>query len=75
VVSVLAIGPKVRDFRPGRRILRAIKIRSMTSFRGGVQPSVQCRKICGMLKNVTSRKRYFVVKVQAISRHVPLLRY
>jgi hypothetical protein len=56
VFSVLDIGPKVREFRPGRRILQAIKVRSMTSFRGEVQPSVPCRKIYGMLKNVKSIK-------------------
>jgi hypothetical protein len=41
IVSVLAIGPKVRGFKPGRGdgFLRAIKIRSMTSFKVGVPMS------------------------------------
>jgi hypothetical protein len=43
VVSVLATGPKVRGFKPGRGrwILRVIKsaIRSTPSFGGEVKPS------------------------------------
>jgi hypothetical protein len=44
VVSVLATGPKVRGFNPGRvrLILRVIKIRSATSFGREVKPSVPC---------------------------------
>jgi hypothetical protein len=47
VVSVLAGGPKVRGFKPGkgRSILMAIKIRSMPSFGGEVKPSKSCRNI------------------------------
>jgi hypothetical protein len=39
VVSVLAILPKVRGFKPGRNdgLLRAIKIRSTPSFGGEVK--------------------------------------
>jgi hypothetical protein len=46
MVSVLAIRPKVRGFKPGRGhgFLRAIKIRSMSSFGGEVNPSAPCRK-------------------------------
>jgi hypothetical protein len=48
VVSVLATGPKVRGFKPGRGrwILRVIsdKIRSTPSFGGEVKPSVPCRR-------------------------------
>jgi hypothetical protein len=41
------MGPKVRGFKPGRGrwILRAIQIRSTTSFGGEEKLSVPCRKI------------------------------
>jgi hypothetical protein len=47
VVIVLAIGHKVRGFKPDEvdGFFRAIKIRSTTSFGGEVKPSVTCRKI------------------------------
>jgi hypothetical protein len=47
MVSVLAIGPSVRGFKPLRcdGILKAIKIRSTTSFGGEVKPLDPCRKI------------------------------
>jgi hypothetical protein len=47
VAIVLAIGSKVRGFKPGRGpcILRAIEIRITTSFKGEVKPSAPCRKI------------------------------
>jgi hypothetical protein len=42
VVSVLASGPKVRGFKPGRgnEFLRAIKIRSTPFFGWEVKPEV-----------------------------------
>jgi hypothetical protein len=42
VVSVLAIGPEVRGFKPADNdgLLRAIKFRSTTSFGQEVKPSV-----------------------------------
>jgi hypothetical protein len=45
MVSVLAIGPKVRRFRPSQvdGFLRAIKIHSMPSFRGEVKLSAPCQ--------------------------------
>jgi hypothetical protein len=45
--SVLAIGPKIRGFKPGRgwSIFKDDIIRSATSFGGEVKPSVPCRKI------------------------------
>jgi hypothetical protein len=45
VVSVLATGPKGRGFEPGKGdgFLRAIKIRSTTSFGWEVKPEVACR--------------------------------
>jgi hypothetical protein len=47
MVRVLAIGPKVREFKPGQHdgFLGVIKIRSMPSFRGEVKLSATCRKI------------------------------
>jgi hypothetical protein len=46
VVSVLATGPKVAGSIPVDvdGFLRAIKIRSKTSFGGEVKPSVPCRR-------------------------------
>jgi hypothetical protein len=53
MVSVLAIGPKVRVFKPGRGdgFLRAITIRSKPSFRGEVKPEAPCRNILRHVKN------------------------
>jgi hypothetical protein len=47
VVSVLATGPKGRKFVPGQGdgFLRAIKIRSTSSFGWKVKPEVPCSKI------------------------------
>jgi hypothetical protein len=47
MVSMLAIGPKVRCFKPGRGrwILRAIKICITTSFGGDVKPSATCKNL------------------------------
>jgi hypothetical protein len=51
VVIVLAIVPKIREFKPGRGRwtfkgdLRAIKVRSTTSFGEEENPSLTCRKI------------------------------
>jgi hypothetical protein len=58
VVSALATGPKVREFKPGRSdgFLRAIKIRSTSSFGSEVKPEVPCRKI---LRHVHDPLRYF----------------
>jgi hypothetical protein len=47
VVIVLAIGPKVRRFKPGREwwILIAIKMRSTTGLAGEEKPSASFCKI------------------------------
>jgi hypothetical protein len=52
MVSVLAIRPKVREFKPGLidGILRAIKIRSTPSFGREVKQSASCRKILRHVK-------------------------
>jgi hypothetical protein len=56
-VSVLATGPKGRGFKPGRGdgFLRAIKIRSTSSFRWDVKPEVPCRKILQNVKDPLTR--------------------
>jgi hypothetical protein len=53
MVSVLAIGPKVRRFKPyrGDGFLRTIKIRIMPSFGGKVKSETQFRKIFTACKN------------------------
>jgi hypothetical protein len=53
MVSVLAVGPKVRGFKLGRRdvFLRAIKIRSTPSFGGELKPSAPCRKVLRYVRN------------------------
>jgi hypothetical protein len=63
MVSVLAIGPKVGEFKPGQcyGFLRAIQFRS-TSFCGGeVKLSVLCNKIVIHVKEpFVVLKIYFV---------------
>jgi hypothetical protein len=51
--NVLATGPKVRGFKPGRGqwIFKGDKIRSTTSFGGEVKPSLPCRKILRHVKD------------------------
>jgi hypothetical protein len=53
MVSVLVIRPNVRRFKPGRGdgFLKAIKMRSMTSFGGEVKPSAPRRKILRQVKS------------------------
>jgi hypothetical protein len=64
MVSVFAIGPKVRRFKAGRErwIFNGYKNRSTSSFGGEVKPSAQPRKIllhvkelCGV-ENTISRR-------------------
>jgi hypothetical protein len=52
VFSVLATGPKGRDFEPsqGDGFLRAIKICSTPSFGWEVKPEVPCHKILWHVK-------------------------
>jgi hypothetical protein len=58
MVSMLAIGSKVRGFKPGRDygILRAIKTRSTSSFGGEAKPARTVRFHC-MLQNSTQYER------------------
>jgi hypothetical protein len=53
MVSVIAIGPKVHGFKPGRGdvFYSATKIRSTPSFREELKPSAQVARFYGMLKN------------------------
>jgi hypothetical protein len=52
MVDVLVIGPKVREFEPGRvdGFLMAIKVSSVTSFGWYAKPSVPCRRILRQVK-------------------------
>jgi hypothetical protein len=52
MVSILAIRPKIRGFKPGRVdvFLRAIKFRSTHSSGGEVKPEVPCRNILRHVK-------------------------
>jgi hypothetical protein len=54
VVSVLATGPKGREFKPGQVdvFLRVIKIHSTPSFRWEVMPEVPCHKILQYVKDL-----------------------
>jgi hypothetical protein len=63
MVSVLAIGFKVRMFKPGRcdGFLNKMKIRSMTSIGGEVKPSTPCRKILRQVKNPYCMKEILLV--------------
>ena len=60
--SVLAFGTQVRGFAPGRsrRIFRAKKILSTSSFGGEVKPSVPCRSFtaCKRSLNVTWKSAF-----------------
>jgi hypothetical protein len=62
MVSVLAIGSKVRGFKlsNGDDILGAIKISRTPSFGGEVKPSAQCSKILWNVKIISKYgQRYF----------------
>jgi hypothetical protein len=56
--SVLAIGPEVLGFKPGRGdvFLRAISIRSTPSFGAEVQPSTDVVRVYGMEKSKILRR-------------------
>jgi hypothetical protein len=56
MVSTLAIGLKVRRFKPGRcdGFLRAIKVRSTPSFGGEVQLEAARRRILRHVKELCS---------------------
>jgi hypothetical protein len=60
VVSVLATGPEVLGFKPGRGdgFLRAIKIRSTTSFGWETKQEVPCPEILPHVKNPLRYFRY-----------------
>jgi hypothetical protein len=60
MVIVLAIGPKVRCSKPTEsdRLLRAIKIRSTTSFGGEVGPSASSHKSLRHVKEPLRYDRY-----------------
>jgi hypothetical protein len=66
VVILLDIGSKVRGFKPvrGRKILRAIKIRSTASFRKKVKWSA-CLRTLSIIKVILHRQnsRTFLAKL------------
>jgi hypothetical protein len=66
VVIMLAIGPKVRWFRPGlgRWAFKGNKIRSTTSFGGEVKPAVLRRKILRHVKDPYGMKEIRVGIIQ-----------
>jgi hypothetical protein len=73
VVIVLAIGPKVRGFKPGRGrwILRAINIPSISFFEGKYSHRPHVVRFYGMLKNPAEYDRdSSSAKFSAISRQV-----
>jgi hypothetical protein len=77
MVSVLAIGPTVCGFKPGRgrRIFMAIKICGTPSFGGQVKPSAHVVRFYGILKIPAEYDRDTTSdKFDDISRH-SLLRY
>jgi hypothetical protein len=57
VVSVLANGPKVRGFKPGRErwILRVIKSVARLPSEGKVKPSVPCRRFTACKRTLRAR--------------------
>jgi hypothetical protein len=79
VVSVLATGPKVRGFKPGRVrwIFKGDKIRGTTSFGGEVKSSVPCRRFTACKRTLRAWKRCFVSKIKrsCFSPMSLLLRY
>jgi hypothetical protein len=60
VVSVLATGPNVHGFKPGRGdgFLRMIKICSTPSFGLDVKPQIPCRNILRHVKDPLTHLRY-----------------
>jgi hypothetical protein len=59
MVSILAIGPKVRRFKPGRGdgFSWAIIIRSTPSFKWEVKQEAPCRKILRYIKEIYEYER------------------
>jgi hypothetical protein len=59
MVSVLAIGRKVRGVKPGRRrwIFKGDKTRSTTSFEKEAKPSAPCRTILRRVKDPYKHER------------------
>jgi len=53
MISVIAIGLKLRGFKPvrGDGFLRAMKMRNTPSFRGEVKLSAACRKVLQHVKD------------------------
>jgi hypothetical protein len=73
MASVLAIGPKVCGFKPGRvdRFVRAIEICSAPSFGGVGNLPAPFRNFYGIKKSLTYEKRYFEGHIHNFLRQVP----
>jgi hypothetical protein len=71
---MLAIGPKVHKFKPGQSngFLRAIKIHSLPSFEGELQPEAPCLKILWHVKITCKYEQKYFVRPNSLSFH-PLL--
>ena len=65
-VSVLASCNRVRGFKPSRsrRIFRAKKILSTTSFGGEVKPSVPCRN----LRHIKDHKMAWISRISRVAQ-------
>jgi hypothetical protein len=68
----LPLDPRFAGSHPVKddEFLRAIKIRSTTSFGGEVKPSVPCKFLRHVTESYRYERRYFVEKFTAISRQV-----
>jgi hypothetical protein len=73
IVSVLAIEPKVRGYKPSRGVgfLRAIKIRSAPSFRREVKPSAPCKILRHVKVTKKYKQRYFKGEIHHSLRQDP----
>jgi hypothetical protein len=78
MVSVLAIRPKIRGFKPGRgcEFLRVIKIHCSPSFGREVKPLVSCREILRHVKMACKyEEKYFARPNPSFPSTVPPVCY
>jgi hypothetical protein len=68
VVSVLAIGPKVRGFKPS---LGDVFLRSMTFLRREVMPSAPCRKVLRRVREPFEVSNRYFVRQNSFPSSVP----
>jgi hypothetical protein len=74
---MLAIGPKVCGFKPGRcnGFLRAIKIRNTPFFGGEVKLGAPCRKIVWHVQNEISKCEKVASNAKFMFAKFPLICY